>query len=113
VETWSCGFSAPTPRIQYTGSSFAELLVARFRWAVPVRREGELPRGPFPATASFRTHVLDPVLDLALVPAALAYRWLSDRARRLNVRRIQLQMLLVLATLVAVLGWGFVWWPIP
>jgi formate hydrogenlyase subunit 3/multisubunit Na+/H+ antiporter MnhD subunit len=113
VETWSCGFAAPTARIQYTGSSFAELLVGRFRWGVPVHREERLPEGPFPAPASFRSHALDPVLDLALVPAARAYGWITERARRLNVRRIQLQMLLVLATLVAVLGWGFVWWPIP
>jgi hypothetical protein len=113
VETWSCGFAAPTARIQYTGSSFAELLLGRLRWAVPLHVEADLPRGPFPGEASFRTHPADPVLDEALVPAARAYGWLSARARLLNLRRIQLQMLLVLATLVAVLGWGFVWWPFP
>ncbi len=109
VETWSCGFVASTPRIQYTGSSFADLLLRRFSWTVPVHVEGLLPRGLFPAAASHRTHVPDPVLDEALVPAARAYGWLSGRARLLNVRRIQLQMLLVLATLVAALAWGFVW----
>jgi formate hydrogenlyase subunit 3/multisubunit Na+/H+ antiporter MnhD subunit len=109
AETWSCGFSAASPRVQYTGSSFAELLLRRFSWAVPVRPEGHAPEGPFPSAASFHTRVPDPVLDLALVPAANAYGWLAERARRLNVRRIQLQMLLVLATLGAVLAWGFVW----
>jgi len=109
VETWSCGFSAPTPRIQYTGSSFAELLLSRFSWTVPVQTEGAPPRGPFPAAAAYRTHVPDPVLDEALVPTARAYGWLAGRARLLNLRRIQLQMLLVLATLVAALAWGFVW----
>ena len=109
VETWSCGFSAASPRVQYTGSSFAELLVARFSWTVPVHREGELPHGIFPGPSSHRTHVPDPVLDEALVPAARAWGWLSGRARLLNVRRVQLQMLLVLATLVATLTWGFVW----
>jgi formate hydrogenlyase subunit 3/multisubunit Na+/H+ antiporter MnhD subunit len=109
VETWSCGFAAPTARIQYTGSSFAELLLQRFSWAVPVRADAAPPRGLFPGPASHRTHVPDPVLDEVLVPAARGYGWLSGRARLLNVRRIQLQMLLVLATLVAVLAWGFVW----
>jgi hypothetical protein len=47
------------------------------------------------------------VLELALDPAARAYRWLTAHARRLALRRVQFQMLLVLVTLVAVLGWGF------
>ncbi|HEX9400962.1 MAG TPA: proton-conducting transporter membrane subunit [Anaeromyxobacter sp.] len=109
VETWGCGFAAPTARVQYTGSSFAELLVGHFSWAVRVHREGDRARGLFPAAAALRTHVPDPVLDGALVPAARAYGWISGRARQLNLRRIQLQMLLVLATLVAALTWGFVW----
>ena len=110
VETWSCGFAAPTARVQYTGSSFAELLVERFSWAV--RPRGEVPRlhGPFPAGAAFHTAVPDPVLDLGLVPAAEAVGRFAGRARVLYLRRlIQFQMLLVLATLVAVLAWGFVW----
>ena len=113
VETWSCGFAAPSARIQYTGSSFAQLLVARFPGAVPIHAEGEPPRGLFPAAAAFRSHAADPVLDGALVPAARAYGWLAARARLIPARRIQLQMLLVLATLVAALAWGFAWWPFP
>ena len=109
VDTWSCGFSATSPRVQYTGSSFAELLVERFSWIVTVHAEGEPPRGLFPAASSHRTHVPDPVLDQVLLPAARAWGWLSGRARLLNFRRVQLQMLLVLATLVAALTWGFVW----
>ena len=34
---------------------------------------------------------------------------LAARARLLNIRRIQLQMLLVIATLLAALAWGFAW----
>jgi formate hydrogenlyase subunit 3/multisubunit Na+/H+ antiporter MnhD subunit len=109
VETWSCGFAAPTARIQYTSSSFAELLVRRFSWVVPARPEGETVRGLFPEAAAFHTRVPDPVLDGALVPTARAYGWLAARARLLNIRRIQLQMLLVIATLLAALAWGFAW----
>jgi formate hydrogenlyase subunit 3/multisubunit Na+/H+ antiporter MnhD subunit len=109
VETWSCGFAAPTARIQYTGSSFAEMLVRRFSWAILPRRHGRRVEGTFPGEAAFRTEVPDAVLDLALVPAARAYEWLATRARLLFLRRIQFQMLLVLATLVAVLAWGFLW----
>jgi hypothetical protein len=107
AETWGCGFVAPTARIQYTGSSFAELLVRRFSWAILPRREGTPVAGTFPPEASFRTEAPDAVLDLALVPAARAYDRLATRARLLYLRRIQFQMLLVLATLVAILAWGF------
>jgi hypothetical protein len=109
VETWGCGFAAPTARMQYTGSSFAELLLRRFSWVVLVRAETTAPEGPFPPAGRFRTEVPDTVLDLVLAPVARAYAWVALRARLLYLRRIQFQMLLVLATLLAMLAWGFVW----
>lgn len=108
VETWSCGFAAPTARIQYTGSSFAELLLQRFSWAVRPRAAAPRLGGPFPAPAAFHSEVPDPVLDRLLVPIAWACGWVASRMRVLYLRRlIQFQMLLVLATLVAILAWGF------
>jgi formate hydrogenlyase subunit 3/multisubunit Na+/H+ antiporter MnhD subunit len=109
VETWGCGFTAPTARIQYTGSSFAELLLRRFSWAIFPRVHGAPPSGDFPGESAFHTEVPDTVLDLLLLPAARAYHAVAFRARLLYLRRIQFQILLVLATLVAVLAWGFVW----
>jgi formate hydrogenlyase subunit 3/multisubunit Na+/H+ antiporter MnhD subunit len=109
VETWSCGFVAPTARMQYTGSSFAELLVRRFSWAIFPRASVPRLEGPFPAEARFHTVVPDTVLDLGLAPAARGFRWLATRAHLLYLRRIQFQVLLLLATLVAALAWGFVW----
>jgi formate hydrogenlyase subunit 3/multisubunit Na+/H+ antiporter MnhD subunit len=109
VETWGCGFAAPTARMQYTGSSFAALLLARFSWAI--RPRGVTPRveGPFPGAAALHTAVPDPVLDLGLLPAARGWAWLATRARWLYLRRVQFQMLLVVVTLVAFIAWGFVW----
>ena len=109
VETWGCGFAAPTARMQYTGSSFAALLLQRFSWAMVFR--GTAPRlgGPFPRAGehAFRTEVPDPVLDLTLLPAARGWTWLATQTRGLYLRRIQFQMLLVLLTLIAILSWGF------
>jgi formate hydrogenlyase subunit 3/multisubunit Na+/H+ antiporter MnhD subunit len=107
VETWGCGFAAPTARMQYTGSSFAELLLRRFSWAVRPRVARRPPEGTFPAGAAFHSEVPDAVLDLALLPAARGWAWLATRARLLFLRRIQFQMLLVIGTLLAVLAWGF------
>jgi formate hydrogenlyase subunit 3/multisubunit Na+/H+ antiporter MnhD subunit len=108
VETWGCGFAAPTARMQYTGSSFAELLLRRFSWVVRVRARSVQPAGPFPGAARLHTEVPDAVLDLGLLPAARGYAWAALRVRLLYLRRIQFQILLVLATLLAVLAWGLV-----
>jgi formate hydrogenlyase subunit 3/multisubunit Na+/H+ antiporter MnhD subunit len=108
VETWGCGFAAPTARMQYTGSSFAELLLQRFNWAIFTRGGATPIEAPFPREASFHTEVPDTVLDLALVPAARGYAWLATRARLLYLSRIHVQMLLVLATLLAALAWSVV-----
>jgi formate hydrogenlyase subunit 3/multisubunit Na+/H+ antiporter MnhD subunit len=109
VETWGCGFAAPTARMQYTGSSFAELLVARFSWVMFPRVRGPRLEGPFPPAATFRSDVPDTVLDLGLEPGARAFEWLATLGRVLFARRIQLQMMLVVATLVVALALGFVW----
>lgn len=107
VETWGCGFSAPTARMQYTGSSFAEMLVRRFSGALRPRTRATRPAGPFPATASFRSEVPDAVLDLGIGPAARAYVWIATRAHILYLRLVQMQMLLILVALLAILAWGF------
>ncbi|HTT71269.1 MAG TPA: proton-conducting transporter membrane subunit [Anaeromyxobacteraceae bacterium] len=107
AETWGCGFSRPTPRMQYTGSSFAEMLTLRFRWAFYPHAAIELPRGPFPPRASFGAHVPDTVLDVLLVPALRAAASAAERARRLHSGLVQGQALLVALTLVALLAWRF------
>jgi hypothetical protein len=51
--------------------------------------------------------VPDAVLDRGLVPAARGFRWLATALHLLYLRRIHFQVLLVLATLVAMLAWAF------
>jgi formate hydrogenlyase subunit 3/multisubunit Na+/H+ antiporter MnhD subunit len=109
VETWGCGFSAPTARMQYTGASFAALLVRRFSWAIFPRGAAPRIEGPFPRHAAFHTEVPDTVLDLGILPVARAYAWLATGARLLYLRRIHVQMLLVVLTLLAALAWAFAW----
>jgi hydrogenase-4 component B len=109
VETWGCGFSAPTARMQYTGTSFAALLVQRFSWAIFPRGGAPRVEGPFPRPAAFHTEVPDTVLDLGLLPVARGYAWLATGARLLYLRRVHVQTLLVALTLLAALAWAFAW----
>jgi formate hydrogenlyase subunit 3/multisubunit Na+/H+ antiporter MnhD subunit len=108
--TWGCGFARPTPRMQYTASSFAELLVARFAGPVRVQVDAAPPDGLFPARAAFRTHVPDTVLDLALAPLLRAAAALAVALRSVTPVRVSFHALFVILTLVATLAWRFLWW---
>jgi hydrogenase-4 component B len=105
VGTWDCGFAAPSARMQYTSSSFAEMLVGMFRWALRPKVHGYRPQGPFPAADRFTSHVPDAVLDGLLVPGGQAavrgFRWL----RWLQRGSIHAYLLYILATLVWLLVW--------
>ena len=73
--TWDCGYAAPSPRMQYTSSSFAAGLVGLFRWALwPQLDAPRLAGRPFPGPAHLHTELPDPVLDRLTLPAA---RWLA------------------------------------
>ncbi len=109
-ETWGCGFARPTARMQYTGSSFAEMLILRFGWALFPRARVRPPRGPFPRRASFESHVPDTVLDAALVPVLRRGAWGAEWARRFQQGQVQRQALLVALALLTLLGWRFIWW---
>src|SRR5205085_2403822 len=55
LSTWGCGYATSSPRLQYTASSFAELVTSRFAWALRPRERRPRLDGLFPATASFHS----------------------------------------------------------
>lgn len=60
--TWGCGYTAATPRMQYTGTSFAELLAGWFASLMPETRTLRRPTGLFPPSGGeFASHHPDPV----------------------------------------------------
>ena len=60
--TWGCGYTAPSPRMQYTGSSFSDQFARMFRALLPSVRRERLPGEAFPRHAShLSTHHFDPV----------------------------------------------------
>lgn len=101
--TWDCGYARPTSRMQYTASSFARGPVGFFGWALRPRAKGAPVARLFPVSARFESHVLDTVLDRAVVPASRAVAWLARQGRVLQAGRIQLYLLYVAATLVFLL----------
>jgi hydrogenase-4 component B len=60
--TWGCGYTASTPRMQYTGGSFSAELARIFVAVLPSQRRARLPDGPFPASPGrLETHHTDAV----------------------------------------------------
>ena len=106
VVTWDCGYAAPGPRMQYTASSFAEALVSLFRWVLRPRvHEPQIP-GAFPQESSMGSHVDEPVLDRAIVPAFVSMRkglgWFG-RFQQGQTQGYILYVLVALAMLLATL----------
>ncbi len=103
--TWGCGYAAPTARMQYTSSSFAQMLVGLFAWALrpQVHRPGEMPL--FPEKTAFHSHVPDTVLDRTVLPSfRLAGRLLSW-FHVFHQGSIQTYLLYIFLALVALLLW--------
>jgi len=103
---WGCGFLRPTPRMQYTASSFAQPLTTQFQFFVRNRETLVPPSGYFPTSGSYVSDSGDPFLRLLFVPS---FRWFSAAVGRMNVVQhghTHVYVLYVAATLVALLIWG-------
>jgi hydrogenase-4 component B len=106
--TWDCGYLAPSPRMQYTASSFAQPLVDLFSPVLRTNRSLTPPAGLFPTQGAFASDTPDVVAERALRPlfkrigAALA-GW-----RFLQQGRVQVYVLYIAVTLIALLVWKVV-----
>lgn len=103
--TWGCGFTAPSARMQYSGSSFPQPAAKVLAGILATEEEVHAPAGYWPARASYSSRTPDPALDRAL-PALVAKvdGWLAA-PRRLQHGRLQSYLFYVTAFLVLVLLW--------
>ena len=108
ASTWDCGYARPTPRIQYTGSSFGDFVTALFAWALmPSQRNVRLPE-PFPQPQSYASHTGDVVLDRGVLPSFRFIQRLFSFARPVQRGPVQVYLLYVLAIVLVLLL--FAWW---
>ncbi len=104
--TWDCGFARPTPRMQYTGSSFGHSLRELFRWALWPRVHRPDLGGLFPQSVHHKSVVQDPMLDRLALPSvrhlARGFAWL----RLLQQGRLQVYVFYFIIIIVFLLVWG-------
>jgi formate hydrogenlyase subunit 3/multisubunit Na+/H+ antiporter MnhD subunit len=101
--TWGCGYLRPTSRIQYSASSFAEMLVQQFKWVM--RPEVHRPEisGIFPGKARFSSHVPETALERAYTPL-LEYLYVKTvPIRRLQSGQLPMYILYIFVTLIVLM----------
>lgn len=103
--TWDCGYAAPAPTMQYTASSFAQMLVQLFAWVLHPRVHAPAGQPVFPRGAHFRSHVPDYVLDLVLRPAFRYGAKASTSFRFLQQGSVHAYLFYIVAFLILLLIW--------
>jgi hydrogenase-4 component B len=102
--TWACAYALRSSRMQYTASSFAQLLVGLLRWVLRPVTHGKEPRQLFAQNVQRHTNVPDFVTDRAGFKAWNQLKqWLMPmrRVQQGSVQEYLLYMLLALFLLLA------------
>jgi formate hydrogenlyase subunit 3/multisubunit Na+/H+ antiporter MnhD subunit len=105
VPTWDCGYAVPTPRMQYTASSFASPLLLLFRMFLRPRISLHPPTDLFPKQASFESETPDVFRECLFQPAFTAIAWTASKLRWFQHGRIQLYVLYIALTILVLLIW--------
>jgi hydrogenase-4 component B len=112
-DTWGCGYLAPTARMQYTGASFAEILVVRLMPSfLRARISSHRPTSLLAEPGSFSLDGTDPLTRSTYEP--LFDRWARRFARLRWLQQGVLHAYLgyILVVVVAALAWASArrWW---
>ena len=103
--TWDCGYARPTARMQYSASSFAQPLTWFFQVFLRTRTALSSPVDYFPVSASLATHTDDVCREKLYRPAFRGVGWALSRLRWLQHGRVQIYVLYIALTLLALLLW--------
>ncbi|MBI5508409.1 MAG: hypothetical protein HY903_06635 [Deltaproteobacteria bacterium] len=105
--TWDCGYARPSPRMQYTASSFAAPLVELFQGVLRTHRRFTPPVAIFPPSATLSTHTPDTLQELLYAPIFVGISNALASFRPLQHGRVQLYVLYIAVTLGLLLLWSF------
>ncbi len=103
--TWDCGYAAPTARMQYTASSFAQPVLDFFNVFHRWQKRLQPPRGYFPLAAHFETATPDTSQERVYRPAFEAVGRALSSLRVIQHGRIQLYVLNIVLMLLLLLAW--------
>ncbi|MGB5106425.1 MAG: proton-conducting transporter membrane subunit, partial [Candidatus Zixiibacteriota bacterium] len=103
--TWDCGYAAPAPTMQYTSSSFAQMMVSMFSWVLRPRIETPAEQPLFAGAAHYHSHVSDIVLDGVLRPCFRLGAKITSSFRFLQAGNIHAYLFYIVLFLIGLLLW--------
>ncbi len=108
--TWGCGYTAPTPRMQYTGMSFSARFGGLFEAALPQLQRTHLPKGPFPqGQGAFSTHAVDAVERRIFEVLGQGEQAIADNAARVSSQprfSFAAGLVVLIIMVMVVVDWG-------
>lgn len=104
--TWGCGYQASSSRIQYSEGSFSEPLARIFGSVMGIIKHGDPVQGIFPKTASLGLSAPDKIRQLIFTPIFEMVERVCNACKIIQHGKINLYILYILATVVALLIWG-------
>lgn len=91
--TWGCGYTAATPKIQYTASSFVKSYSQLFKgFFLIVKKENKV-EGIFPAEAAYETHPYDKLEKWLIDLPVTRFKRFLDRFRFFQNGKLQFYIL--------------------
>ncbi|MBI1869583.1 MAG: hydrogenase [Chlamydiae bacterium] len=108
-ETWGCGYTLPSPRMQYTASSFADPVLRFFKSLVFFKEYGKSCTDYFPKEVSLLSKVVDGPEHFIFRPLLSILRKFSGKLLKLQSGYIPQYLLYILLAVVALLLWKFPW----
>jgi hydrogenase-4 component B len=103
--TWDCGYAAPTPNMQYTASSFAQMLSGFWAWVLRPQVPASTKLAVFPDRMRFQSHVRDAVLDEILRPAYQVWVRIASGFHFFQAGNIHAYLAYIVVFLIGLLLW--------
>jgi len=104
--TWDCGYHAPSPRMQYTASSFAQPLTTLFQLILRTKKKNFPPVGFFPKQAAFSSVTPDVVTEYFVQPVTHGLRQGISKLRWIQQGRVNIYIFYIGLTLLILLFWS-------
>jgi formate hydrogenlyase subunit 3/multisubunit Na+/H+ antiporter MnhD subunit len=107
--TWDCGYAAPTPRMQYSASSFGQQIVDFFDFFLGPQHAGSPPPGYFPKGWLFKRAIADPCQEKIFAPAFRTFEHLLGRLRWVQSGNVRMYVLYIAVALLLLVLWKLGW----
>ncbi len=104
--TWDCGYAAPTVRMQYTASSFAQPVLELFGFFLRTKKNITIPDTYFPSASHFESHTPDIGADGIYKPIFRTTISFFKQMKIVQEGRIHLYVLYLVVTLLILLFWN-------